>query len=194
MNRTNQDGVALIIVLSVLTMLLVIATPFLLQSKKDYQNATATAEHLRARRVAEAALEYAKLKLQGTHQGIESLGGGFKTPYWDAPNELRIDVHPGTWAELTGHSLRGVPYMGDPRGDLWSIEVRDEQGLINADTAPPFLWAALVGRATLGEDTQPSASFLLVDTVDGFKTDGGELVIGDEVVPYQQAKDDSTLR
>lgn len=185
-SSSQERGAALVVVLSVLTMLLVIATPFLLQARKDQRNAIIAAERQRARTIAETALGHARARLELTHQGLEAQQGGFKTPYWDGPEELAIDSHPESWRSLLGLG-DDDRYMGNPRGDMWSIDVRDEQAFINADTAPPFLWGALVGRTTLSSDYEPSSGQLQVESTEGFASKG-KLVIGVEVVEYQRAK------
>ncbi|MCB9831975.1 MAG: hypothetical protein H6807_05820 [Planctomycetes bacterium] len=184
----GDRGVALIVVLSVLAMLLVIATPFVLQAKKDYQSSLTTAEQRRARRIAESALLQAKLGLEATNQGLEHAGGGAATPWWDDAAELGVDAHPDFLREFGGGRAR---YMGDPRGDLWSIAVRDEQAFVNADSAPPFLWSGLLGRAELSRDHAPSDGVLQVDSTAGFPAENGKVVIGGRVLSYRKTTPDS---
>lgn len=185
MQRRRDDGIALIVVMSVLAMLIVIATPFMLQAKKDHASAATVSERHRARQVANSALEWAKISLLQTHQGLEHQGQGLATPYWDAPSEFQVDAHPKSITDLIG--LQGGRFMGNPRGDLWSIRVRDEGSFVNANSATPFFWSALVGRALVTAEAKPNAGALEVESTAGFPKEKGELVVGGRVVPYRRA-------
>ncbi|MEZ6196098.1 MAG: hypothetical protein R3F20_10300 [Planctomycetota bacterium] len=173
------------IVLSVLLMLPAIATPFLLSTRRDYQSAVRGSERFRARRRGRRA-RLGAVELERTHTGFEAAGGGAGTPYWDDPAELAVAVRPEAWKDLRGEG--GGPLLADPRGDLWGIRVRDEQAFVNADTATPLVWGAVVGRTTLTTATTPSDGFLEVESTAGFAPGGGEIVVGYERVSYQRAE------
>ncbi len=189
MEHRSDSGIALIVVMSVLAMLIVIATPFLLQSRKDHASAVTVSERHRARQVANSALEWAKIGLLDTHQGVESQGRGKGTPYWDGPEEFRIDEHPKSLNDLIG--VEGPRFMGDPKGDMWAIKVRDESGFINANTAPPFFWSSLVGRTVVTQEVEPNSGSIEVESTAGFPPTKGEIVVGGRVFSYRKAKGSS---
>lgn len=184
----SQAGAAIIVVLSVLLMLLAIATPFLIGVRRDFVTARRDSERFRARAVADAGLDWARLELEATHQGVEGLGLGSSTPGWDGPDELRVRTSPKSWANAVAGLDR--PLLNDPRGDLWAIRVRDEQSLINADSAPPFVWAAVLGRTTMRKASTPSDGAIDVASTAGFPKRNGEIVVGQERVRYALAEDD----
>jgi len=183
----SDEGIALIIVLSVLTMLLVIATPFVVEARRDRRTAVISAERQRARAVAEAALEMAKGRLERTHQGWESRPSSGGTPDYDSPAEFMVDAHPKAWADALGQQ-GGFPYMADPRGDLWSVCVEDEQGRIDADTAPPFLLAGLVGRTVLTKEAKSGDTTLEVESLTGLPPKNGRVLLGTELLEYRRAE------
>jgi hypothetical protein len=190
----GERGVALIVVISALVMLLVLAVPFVLTGKKDFKIASAAASQMRARQLADAAVEMAAYRLGATHRGIETAGLGAKTPYWDTLDELTVDPHPEEFsALLPRQDDRLRAYMGDPRGDLWSVRVTDEQSKINLDTAPPFLIGALLGRTVLTEDFAPNGDYLAVESTDALAPEGGSILIGSEVTTYKEAKSGKIL-
>ncbi len=182
----REQGVALILVLSTLLMLMMIATPFLVSGRKDYRAATASAEGRRARSLAVSGVEYARYSLARTHRGWEEAGRGFKTPRYDGPDEVTINTHPKDWLTLTSSVDNGPDdrYLGNPKGDLWSISVRDEQGFVNGNSAPPFVFGALVGRGVISADATPGDGELTLDSVSGFAPGGGEVIVGGQILQY----------
>ncbi|MEE9392878.1 MAG: hypothetical protein V3W41_10275 [Planctomycetota bacterium] len=190
-SRSDQ-GAALIIVLSVLMMLFVIATPFLLSAKNDYRNALASSERFRARAAADAALEWSKHELGKTSNGLESRGLGRGTPYWDSPAELTVNGRPDSWGPALGLE-DASRFLRDPRGLLWGIEVRDEQSLLNVNSMPPFLWAALLGRTNVAENYEAGKGELAVTSTKGFRPDGGEIIVNGERGRYSSATADRFL-
>lgn len=184
--KSQQQGAAMILVLSTLLMLMMIATPFLISGRKDYRAATASAEARRARSLATAGVEYARYSLSRTHRGWEQAGRGFGTPRYDGPDEVAVNSHPSDWLELfTGDQVKpDSRYLGDPSGDLWSIKVRDEQSYINCNSAPPFLFGALVGRGRVAADAAPGEGGLTLDEVSGFPKGGGEVIVGGQILTY----------
>lgn len=192
--RRQESGVALIVVISALVMLLILAVPFVLTGKKDFKIATTAASKMRARQVADSGLEWATYELGRTHRGAEASGIGDKTPDWDAADEFFLDPHPDSWSQMTpGADGKRIDYRGDPRGDLWSVKVTDEQSKINLDSAPPFLLAAIFGRTTLTEDYAANTEYLAVESMEGFPPENGSIVIGGEIATYKTAKDNRLI-
>ena len=188
--RVDEAGVALVVVISALVMLLVLAIPFVMTGRKDFRVATQAAAKMRARAVADTAFEWAEYELGSTHRGVEVQGEGWKTPHYDTAEEWRIDPHPDAFAALVvDPNGNHKPYKRDPRGDLWTVKVADEQSKISLDTAPPFLLGATFGRTTLAEDYAPGNDYLVVADAGAFPAEGGELVIGAETTTYARIRE-----
>ena len=182
-NENGEDGIALVVVLTVLFMLFVIATPFVVSSKNDYRIATSAASQYRARALADAAVEMAKHRLEATHRGVEASRGDQATPYWDTASETAVDPHPKDWADLIDPD--GGRYLANPRGDMWNVSVRDEQAWLNADTMPPYLWGAFVGRTRVASAGEANSKRLEVESTAGFPP-RGEIVVDGDVLPYRR--------
>ncbi|MBI4585236.1 MAG: hypothetical protein HY717_14580 [Planctomycetes bacterium] len=149
---------------------------------------------------------------------MESQKGPAEKDY-DEPGEL--DVHMPESAEipfqaptvLSGTDLQAAGKRGqstttvpvgpvpisfrDPRGLTASVEVADEQGKINLNTATPILLANLFGSSVLERPLHPGDAVMVLEDAGPFRDDGdprtvdGAVVIGPmsgEVITYRERK------
>jgi hypothetical protein len=128
MNSRREEGLALILVMTVVLALAIIATPFVLSMILQERTGT-TARYLsQADYGADGAKNYALWRLMQSLDPIERRGGSglFSSYYYDtrAEFEIRLDE------ELKSTALK----ITDPKGAIWGINVEDEQGKLNART------------------------------------------------------------
>jgi hypothetical protein len=128
MNRRREDGLALILVMTVVLALAIIATPFVLSMILQERTGT-TARYLsQADYGADGAKNYALWRLMQSLDPIERRAGTgiFSSYYYDTRQEFDIRLD----EELKTSKLQ----ITDPKGAIWGINVEDEQGKLNART------------------------------------------------------------
>ena len=164
--RRGREGFALIVVLLVLLALLVLCAPFLLGARNADRASAELADRVDTRLVLDAAARHARAVLSQSHPALD------KTPYSDDASELRVeDAFP-----------EGFLRANDEHGEMWRAEARDVSGKIDLDSAPPQLFANLLGMSTrLSRPIQPDDKELPVSALAGFEPAGmlwceGELV------------------
>ncbi|MHC4917152.1 MAG: hypothetical protein ACYTGB_16860, partial [Planctomycetota bacterium] len=156
----RRRGVALIVVILLLAALAAIGGPFLISAGLERRESRLFAARARARCAAEGAMARALWCLSRTDEHAERLGvygAPFDTPEWDTLDELQVGFvfappppprgkKPPPWPKgLDGDTFH------DPRGEIWTALVEDEQGKINVNSAPPPLLGSLVSSAVLAE-------------------------------------------
>ncbi len=162
----TRSGFALIIVLLVLLALLVLCAPFLLGVRNADRASTELADRVDTRLSLDAAARHARAVLGDTHPALDT------TPYYDDQQELRI---PDGFPE-------GFLDANDEHGEMWRAEARDVSGKIDLDTAPPQLFANLLGLSTrFSRPIKPDDKELPVGSLAGFEPTGmlwcdGELI------------------
>jgi hypothetical protein len=162
----RRAGFALIIVLLVLLALLVLCAPFLLDARNADRASAELADRVDTRLTLDAAANLASSRLGDSHPALD------KTPYYDDEAELRVsDKFP-----------EGFLNAQNEHGAMWRAEAHDVSGKIDLDTAPPQLFANLLGMSTrLSRPIKPDDKQLPVSALTGFEPAGmlwceGELI------------------
>ncbi len=194
-------GIAILSVITVLVALLMIAIPFVISMKLGRDRTQASAARNRAAFEAELIVRAVASYLHQTHPGVEQsakqagAGGLFGDDTVDTLREiLPPPSYRKTLSDLVASSGGNV---SNPRGSIWSWDVRDANGLVNPNGAKADLIANLMGAATLSEELDPGANVIAVQDVmpipamglPAFREDGGYIRIGAEVIQYATFRD-----
>jgi type II secretory pathway pseudopilin PulG len=172
-----RRGFAILIVLLVLLALLALLAPFLLTVRNADQASQELHDQAAARIALDTAARHAEARLQATHPALD------KSPYWDALDELAVD----------NRFPPGAAGASDPRGTMWDLDVRDQAGLIDLNSASPQLIANLLHRASaLADQVANDAEELPVVDASGFDTPGFLWIRG-EILRYER-KEGSTFQ
>ncbi len=160
-----QDGFALVAVLIVLAALLALSAPFLASLGEADEASARLAEEAQARLALDAAARHARALLGASHAALDP------TPASDGPDELAL-----------GSLDPAVLDHADPFGVMWGASATDLSGRIDPASAPPQLFASLLGAlARLSEAVGPDDERLPVASSAGLAPAGlgwleGELV------------------
>lgn len=166
--RDGREGFALIVVLLVLLALLVLCAPFLLGARNAERASSELSDRVEARMLLDGAARHARVALAESHPAQD------KTPYFDSLDELSVrEDFPPEFLQAS-----------DPRGAMWRAAAEDVSGRIDLDSAPPQLFANLLGmcsRFTRPIKPDDKEKDLPVSSTRGFEPSGlvwcdGELV------------------
>lgn len=192
--RSPQErGMALILVILVLSALLMIGTPFVLSMILQEQGASQSVAKERARLAAHSARNHAVAHLFSTHpsrergQLMESDLGDLLTQQVPAekvdelaelsvsfPSELLIEpISQDEEAAGIEAEALSTYTMRSGQGQILSASIEDEQGKVNLNTAPPILLGNLLGGTQLSERIQLEESTTEIPVLDTsvFETD-----------------------
>jgi hypothetical protein len=128
MTQRRDQGLALILVMTVVMALAIIATPFVISMLLQERTGT-TARYLsQADYGADGAKNYAMWRLMMSVDPIERRGGSglFSSYTYDTLQEFDI--------RLDDPTLNARLKISDPKGSIWGITVQDEQGKLNTRT------------------------------------------------------------
>lgn len=130
MDRRRDQGLALILVMTVILALAIIATPFVLSMILQERTGTMSRYHSQADYGADGAKNYALWRLMSGLDPIERrYGVGIQaTYYYDIPQEFDIRVN-----DELGSKLK----ISDAKGAIWGVTAQDEQGKLNVKTCNP---------------------------------------------------------
>lgn len=119
------------IVLMVLIVLLVLATPFVMMARDADSSSVELADRAELAIALDTAARHARAQLGDTHPSFD------RTPYWDAPAELdaRNTFDPSFYD------------ANDPNGTMWDCAVEDVAGRIDVNSCPPQVLANLANLA-----------------------------------------------
>lgn len=165
-----RRGFALLTVLMVLLALLVLCAPFLMTARNTSKAGAQLADRAQARLALDSALRHARARLEQSHIAFDS------TPYADDESEL-YELDPLDPEFLDARNEHGV---------MFSAEVEDIAAALDINSAPPQLFANLLGLVTRtvepikAEDTE-----LIVSSTFGFPP-VGFLWIDDELIGYSE--------
>ncbi len=165
----TRRGMAVVMVVLVLTGLMVIAAPFLASMRMSQKQTMNYAWKTRARFIAEGALRHAVARLMDTHEDTERLadeGVITGTPAsidYDDIDELTVDFD-------GAGSASGVD-MADPRGGMGDVRIEDENGKVNINSAPPMLISNLLGVTVLTDDVEEDDDEIPVEDTTPFFAD-----------------------
>ena len=124
----RRRGMALILVMTVILVLSIIATPFVLSMILQEKGAVAARCESQAWYAAEGGRNFAQWALMN---GVECMerrypSGPFRSYYYDTEEEIRLNLASSALPSSTRN----------PRGAIWGLSVQDEQGKVNLRTAP----------------------------------------------------------
>ncbi len=138
MSRRREEGLALVLVMTVVLALAVVATPFVLSMLLQERSGTVARFDSQAEYGAEGAKNYAMWRLMLSVDPLERRYGTgvFSTYTHDTRNEfyVRLDDQ---------YLSQPQVQFGDPRGVIWGISLQDEQGKLNLRSAPQQMLASL---------------------------------------------------
>lgn len=198
-SRRSDEGVALILVLSVLASLMVLAAPFLIVAVQDNQGSITPLARAQANAKVDGALAYARYRLENGHAGLEAINEvvrgmetsatAFASPKVDGLEE--VSIRPEVLDDK-GNPLRDADkkiIFGeiDPRGVVVDLDVQDDHARPNIWSSPPFLIAGSLGRSVLTTDLKrDDTDELRLEDASRFPKDGGRVLVNGEVITYQK--------
>jgi len=163
-----RRGFALVAVVVVLAALLLLATPFLLTARHAESGTTRRVGDAQVRISLDSAARHARAVLSRSHPALD------RSPLADSVAELSVSN------EFAGDGLDAL----DPRGVMWDLDVADVAGLVDLNSAPPQVFANLLGAvARLSEAASAGDERFEVPSTAGF-ADEGFLWIEGELVGY----------
>lgn len=185
MSPKQQRGAALLLVIAVIVALVVIATPFALSMRLHERTSRAYDAGTRARLSAEASRNLAIRQLMDSHQSRER-----RDP--DDPNADEVDGFEEFQVEHRDLSGQSTLSTNDPRGDMFHVEVQDDQGKVDLNTASAWCIAGLLGTTMTTQTVSYGESKeLFVESTEDFYTDhnpntvDGILRVGGEYIAYR---------
>ncbi|MGD0091155.1 MAG: hypothetical protein ABSE73_14655, partial [Planctomycetota bacterium] len=180
----RAKGVAIIMVIAVLTGLLALAAPFVLSMVLHGRTARGDLYALQAQLGAEAAIAHAQTQLVKLEASFDPSKDFIKIT---TLKDLKVTMD----FPAAGPALQKLEVnVTNPRGLLWSAKVEDEQGKINLSSAPPVLLGNLLGSAILMDPTPSGSTSLMVDDSKQFNPGGGCVCLNGErrVLHYSSAQ------
>jgi type II secretory pathway pseudopilin PulG len=163
-----RSGIAILTVLLVLMALLALTAPFLLTTRNAAKASSQLSDAAQARLALDSAARLARSELARSHPSVDP------TPWSDSEAEI------GEWAKLDASVLDA----SDPHGVMWDASALDLAAEIDLSSAPPQLFANLLGASTrLDAALEPDAKEIAVASTSGFR-DAGFLWIGRELIAY----------
>ncbi len=181
--RSNQkQAVALVMVIATLSMLILIAIPFVRSMRIEKRATSNQLSKVKAKLIAQGAFEYSLSQLSRSDDTLERYASQdkiFKTPGFDSTQESEVNfVFPNYRAK-------------NPKGDLWSVEVEDEQGKIDLNSASPWLIGNLMASAICLRTVDKEGSIIRVDSTAHFPDEKGFLWVEGELIRYHSKRADS---
>ena len=170
----GRSGFAVLSVLFVLIALLILCAPFLMTARNASRASHQLSDRVQSRLALDAGIKHARAQLGGSHPSLDA------TPYFDDLDELTVEsaLPPEFW---NNH---------DPKGVMWDVESEDVSGRIDLGSAPPQLFANMVGSVTrLADPLKSKAKEIKVLSTRGFEPEGF-LWVGPELVRYAELTDE----
>lgn len=166
----SNAGIAILAVLLVLLALLVLCAPFLMTARNASRASAQLADSAQGRLALDSAARYARSELGRSHPSVDP------TPWFDDAAELEIRM------DLDASALD--PY--DANGVMWEAVASDVAGTIDLNSAPPQVFANLLGASTrLNTAAKKDDDSLVVATTAGFAPKGFLWVSG-ELIGYSE--------
>lgn len=188
---SRRRGVAIMMVVLILTALIAIAGPFALSMFLYERSARHFRDSTRARLAAQGSVAHALSILLRTDDVTERrgvYGYPWTTPDYDTQEEFDVFFQFGPEAKAKLGEA-GVNFE-DPRGIMWSARVEDEQGKINLISSPPRSLGNLIGSSSLSSMLGRDDRYMVVDDGSPFITDDdprtvdGHVRVGEETISY----------
>ena len=164
----SRGGFAILAVLMVLLALLVLCAPFLLTARNATKASAQTADLSQVRMALDSAVRHARARLAPSHPSTDD------TPYFDTADELAVD----------NRFPEDFLNASDPRGVMWDLDVSDVAGLIDLNSAGPYVFANIMEMyARVTQNVESDADTIPVSGGRGFEP-RGYVVIRGEIVSY----------
>ena len=195
--RTNERGIAMIMVITVLVTLLIVAVAFAPQMQRGRERTEANAARKRADwgsgtpgRQCQAVAPPLASALRGSAAGSVRM---IRMIRWATRTSIRCsEITPGEgFRKLLAQEIktqwlndpqlvnrlaylesRGLDPLNDDRGSIWSVDVVDANALVNVNGCSPYLLANLMGSALLTEEIDSGSSTIGVSHVTSSKLSG----------------------
>ena len=170
--RSSERGVAMVVVLVVLMALFVLCAPFLLTVRNADRASAQMADRATGRIAIDSATRHARANLGQSHRAID------ETPYFDGLDELFVaNEFPEAFLDAS-----------DPNGVMWDLDVEDEAGRIDLNSAGPQMLANLVGCVSrLTSTVSPDDLEFPVSSTAGFH-EAGFFFVGAELIGFAERK------
>jgi|GEM_PF-3428362 len=158
--KGSQRAFALLLVVLILMGMLIIGVPFAVSMRLSSNRSRTTLANAHARFAAEGAYNHAiacLMRTQEQHDVWPRTDSSFYESHaLDIPAELRVTFEPDPGDELDIEYMQELDLTGEletrnPRGLIWSVEIEDEQGKINLNSASHSLLKNIL--YLLGPDT-----------------------------------------
>jgi hypothetical protein len=155
--RAARRGLAMIAVLLVLMALFVLSAPFLVTVRNADQASSEAADRSVLRLTLDAAGRHAAAKLGASHPALD------ETPYHDDEAELGV----------TASFPEGFLATADPHQVMWGLEALDVAARIDLASAPPQVFANVIGGAArLTAECKEKDRVLELSSTEGFLPEG----------------------
>ena len=137
--RSRKRGFALVAVLIVLAALFALSAPFLMSVRNADASSARLADHAQARLALDSASRHARARLSASPASVD------RTPGYDAQEELAVDNR---------FDERFLD-ANDAEGVMWDVVASDLAGLIDPGSAPPQVFANLLGGGNKSKKEAP---------------------------------------
>lgn len=191
--RRRRRGVALISVISVLVLLMIVATPFLMTMRDSARRGERFLYSTRAEAEAEALFDRVRTVLVRGVEHVErkTLDSAGAAGAASSANAVADDATPtsDTPAEfaIPADMLREFNQTDGREHRVWGVEIRDTQSMFNLNSCSVGILSNLLGRAELNDTLMSGDDRIPVTSVAGFPAKDGVIRIGSEVIKYREA-------
>ncbi|MEM9800514.1 MAG: hypothetical protein AAGA20_09310 [Planctomycetota bacterium] len=173
--RRARGGFVLVLVLFVLLALFALTAPFLATARNADAASDFETNDVQLRLALDGAARHARYELASTHPAVD------ETPYFDGLDELAVETN--FPPELLDHA--------DPGGVAWDAEATDLSGRIDLNSAPPQVFANLLGAVSrLARPVTPDQMKLEVNSADPFET-GYAVSLNGELIRLGELDEDT---
>jgi hypothetical protein len=171
---------ALLAVVTVLIVLVLIATPFALQMQSQDRRSEALLYTEEAEQEARNLFAIGNLYLLSGVAEVERERAArgeklFSTPDYDTEEEFTFPPE-----QLSAFNTNSA------RGRIWDVRIEDEQAKINVTSAPAGLLANLLGSTTLARDLEETETSIRVADASQLPEKNGLVRIGTELIRYAE--------
>ncbi|MFT4647891.1 MAG: hypothetical protein ACI9X4_001106, partial [Glaciecola sp.] len=172
----QRSGMVLLTVLFVLLALLALSAPFLSSARDATLQSSFGADEAQARLSLDSAARGARARLGESHRSMDA------TPDGDSLAELLAKAQA---VPLEAAQSQTEPTVGDGPRALWGMDVSDEAGLIDINSASPQVIANVLGWHTrLGEVLGQASKVAQIASPGALNPEGGVLIVGGEWIEY----------
>ncbi|MFQ5844934.1 MAG: hypothetical protein ACE5JG_08100, partial [Planctomycetota bacterium] len=181
----NQQGVALITVITALVALMVIAVPFLIAMRLSFERSEANRARVRAMREADSLMRFLEVFLVRTTDRIEkqereAQRGSINN---DPERDTQTEIEPSLEQVATALGVRAEDVQ-DPYGTILGWRVDDENAKLNLNSASYFALGNLLGLGTLAEEIGEQDTSVILADASRFPS-RGYVLLDREVISYE---------